>query len=105
VDLVLLTNLKYCHCEAQQYHDWTLENTFVLPCLNPKRRQSATAESILKGLRIFNHHLKRFADYTPHSDDPNVPDEILQKVKLNSYVAEHLPEAERTRYFPVKLNR
>jgi hypothetical protein len=104
VDAVLLTNLKYWHSEARDHHDWTMQNVFVLPCLNPRRRQSATAESIINGLSVFKHHLRGFGEYTPTSDDPEVPKDVLQMVGVNSYVAEHLSEAERTRYFPIKLN-
>ena len=102
VDVVLLTNLKYWHSEARHLHDWTLQHTFILPCINPKRRQSATAESVVKGLSVFNHHLREFGDYTPRTEDPNVPRYILNTTKLIGYVAEHLNEEERNRYFPTK---
>lgn len=105
VDMVVLTNLKYCHADARQFHDWTLKDAFVLPFLNPRRRGTAVSESIVRGLEVFNHHLKRFGEFTPTSDDPQVPDYVLNAVKVNSYVAEHLEAAERDRYFPVKLNK
>lgn len=104
VDVVVLTNLKYCHATAQQFHDWTLKDVFILPILNPRRRTTALSESIVRGLGIFNHHLKRFNEFTPTSDDPQVPDYILNAIKVNSYVAEKLEAAERDRYFPVKMN-
>lgn len=102
VDVVVLTNLKYWHTEARHLHDWSMRDTFILPCLNPRRRQSATAESILKGLSIFNHHLRRFGSYIPRTDDPMVPDYVLDATRVIAYVAEHLNENERNRYFPVK---
>lgn len=104
VDVVVLTNLKYCHAHAQAFHDWTLKDVFFLPFLNPRRRTTALSESIVRGLGIFNHHLKRFNEFTPTSNDPQVPDYILNAVKVNSYVAEKLEAAERDRYFPVKMN-
>lgn len=103
VDMVMLTNLKYCHTTARQFHDWTLKNVFILPFLNPRRRATALSESIVRGLEVFNHHLRRYNEFTPTSDDPNVPDFILENVKVNAYVAEHMSETERQRYFPVKM--
>jgi hypothetical protein len=105
VDMVILTNLKYCHTNARQFHDWTLKDVFILPFLNPRRRTTALSESIVRGLEVFNHHLKRYNEFTPTSDDPQVPDFILQNVKVNAFVAEHMSEAERQRYFPVKLTQ
>lgn len=105
VDIVFLTNLKYCHAFAPQFHDWTLKDAFILPFLNPRRRTTALSESIVRGLSVFNHHLKRFNEFTPTSDDPRVPDYVLNAVKVNSYVAEKLEAAERDRYFPVKMDR
>lgn len=104
VDIVVLTNLKYCHANAREFHDWTLKNVFILPFLNPRRRTTALSESIVRGLGIFNHHLKRFNEFTPTSDDLEVPDYVLNAVKVNGYVAEKLEAAERDRYFPVKMN-
>ena len=103
VDMVILTNLKYCHTDARQFHDWTLQDAFILPFLNPRRRGTALSESIVRGLEVFNHHLKRYNEFTPTSDDPQVPDYVLNAVKVNSYVAEKLEAEERDRYFPVKL--
>lgn len=105
VDVVVLTNLKYCHASAQQFHDWTLKDVFVLPFLNPRRRTTALNESIVAGLGVFNHHLKRYNEFTPTSGDPEVPDFILNATKVNSYVAEKLQDSERDRYFPLKMNR
>jgi hypothetical protein len=105
VDMVILTNLKYCHTDARAFHDWTLKDAFILPFLNPLRRAAAVSESIVRGLGVFNHHLKRFNEFTPASDDPQVPNHILNVIKVNNYVPEHLDAAERDRYFPIKLNR
>jgi hypothetical protein len=105
VDMVILTNLKYCHTDAQRFHDWTLKDVFLLPFLNPRRRGTAVSESIVRGLEVFNHHLKQFNEFRPTSDDPQVPDHVLNAVKVNSYVAEKLEAGERKRYFPVKLNK
>ncbi len=104
VDLVVLTNLKYCHTAAQKFHDWTLKDAFILPFLNPRRRNTALSESIVRGLEVFNHHLKRYNEFTPTSVDPSVPDYVHNSIKVNSYVAEKLDVTERDRYFPVKLN-
>jgi hypothetical protein len=103
VDVVLLTNLKYFHLEARQYHDWTLKNTFLLPCINPHGRKSLVRDSIRDGLSIFNHHLQRFSKFSPkwNPADSHVPDpEILEQVKVFHYLVEELKE-ERDRYFPV----
>lgn len=105
VDLVILTNLKYCHSHAQQFHDWTLRDVFVLPVLNPRRRATALSQSIVRGLEVFDHHMKRFNAFTPVSHDPSVPDFVLNAVKLNTYVGQELKPAERNRYFPVELTK
>jgi hypothetical protein len=106
VDVVLLTNLKYCHSDAREYHDWTLKDVFLLPCINPHGRTSLVSESIRNGLSIFNHHLVRFSRFSPkwNSSDMSTSDsEILEQVKVLHYFVEDLKE-ERNRYFPVKSN-
>ncbi len=105
VDVVLLSNLKYLHSDARDVHDWTLQNAFLLPCVNPHGRTSAVSDSIQSGLSVFNHHMARFAKYTPEPVSINTPDYIMDQVKVNHYVARHLEESERARYFPVKPNK
>lgn len=100
VDVVIISNLKYCHAHAQQNHDWTLRDVFILPVLNPKRRQTALSESITNGLSVFDHHLKKFSHYSPSENDPGAPKELALKLKVNSYVVDGLAEGLRERYFP-----
>jgi hypothetical protein len=97
----MLSNLKYLHSEARQFHDWALQNAFLLPCVNPRGRRSLVSESIGNGLSVFNHHLTRFAKYTPDPLSLDTPDYVMEQVKVNHYVARHLGEPERIRYFPV----
>ncbi|HEY1663200.1 MAG TPA: hypothetical protein VGI03_12340 [Verrucomicrobiae bacterium] len=94
VDLVILSNLKYLHTEARQYNDWTLNNAFILPCINPNGRDTLKLDSIEIGLSVFNHHLFRFAKYQP-VDDP-----ILMMFKPGAYCLYNLNEPEFRRYFP-----
>jgi hypothetical protein len=105
VDVVLLSNLKYLHHEAHDFHDWTLEDAFLLPCVNPHRRSSALSESIHAGLSIFDHHLTRFAKYSPEPINSNFPNDLLEQMKVGHYVVRHLEESERSRYFPVWPNK
>jgi hypothetical protein len=102
VDVVLLSNLKYLHTDARQFHDWTLQNAFLLPCLNRHKRQSLSLMSIENGLSVFNHHLTRFAKYTPVPLSSTTPDYFMDQMKVGHYIFNHLEEAERDRYFPVK---
>ena len=105
VDVVLLSNLKYLHSEAHDSHNWTLQNAFLLPFVNPHRRSSALSDSVHGGLRVFNHHLERFARYTPEPLNSNTSDDVMEQVKVNHYVVRHLEMSERTRYFPVWPNK
>jgi hypothetical protein len=85
VDVLILSNLKYLHSEAYQYHNWTLQNAFLLPFVNRHRRQSLVSESIYNGLSVFDHHLSRFAKFTPkwNKNDPSTPDaDVLEQVRL-----------------------
>jgi hypothetical protein len=93
VDVVMLSSLRYCHSHAQQLHDWTLRNVFLLPCVNPHRRTSAVSESIAGGLSVFDHHLKKFNTFKPVS-------EVGENLKVLHYVRWELQEQERARYFP-----
>lgn len=105
VDVVLLSNLKYLHSEAYDFHDWTLQNAFLLPCVNPHGRASALSDSIHGGLSTFNHHLTSFAKYSPKSINPRIPDDFVQQMKVNHYVVSHLEESEKIRHFPVWPNK
>jgi len=98
VDVVALSSLRYCHAHAQGFHDWTLRDVFLLPCVNPHRRSSAVSESFVSGLNIFDHHLKRFNAFTPES-------EAGQSLKVLHYVVEKLAGQERARYFPVETRK
>ena len=100
VDVVVLSNLKYCHDRGKEFHDRTLKNVFILPILNPNRRCSALSESILKGLNVFDHHLKKFGAYVPSENDPGAPREIANYIRLSSYVVDGMSPEDRKRYFP-----
>lgn len=100
VDVVILSNVKYCHTRGKDHHDWTLKDVFILPFLNPNRRLSALSESILKGLSVFDHHLKKFSDYEASAEDPGAAQEIAMLLKVNSYTVDGLNHSERKRYFP-----
>jgi hypothetical protein len=103
VDVVILSNLKYFHTDARQYHDWTLKNVFMLPIVNLHGRKGATNESLLKGLGVFDHHLKQFSRYDPVKDSNGIPEYVMDMIKVGVYVEEHLAKTERLRFFPVKL--
>jgi hypothetical protein len=103
VDVVMLSNLRYWHQHVAERHDWTLRDVFLLPRINPHGRSSRMSETTRIGLSIFDHHLDRFHSFTASTDDPNVPDYVLDALKPGHYVNEGLSPAERDRYFPVKL--
>jgi len=100
VDIVILSNLKYRHKFVKSPSDWSLENTLMLPFVNPHGRPTALRESILSGLSLFQHHLKAFSEYFVTTDDPRVESDILDSVKVIHYVAEHLSDAQKAQYFP-----
>lgn len=100
VDVVTLSNLKYRHRFVRSANDWLLDDTLMLPFVNPHGRPAALAENILNGLALFQHHLKAFSEYSVTTDDPNVERDVLESVKVIHYVAERLSDAQRTRYFP-----
>ena len=101
VDVVILSNLKYCHAEAREFHDWTLKNVLLLPLVNPHGRSTLLGQSITKGLGIFDHHLKPFANYHPTSLAGNVPSHVMEGIKVNCY-DDDLPKEDNERFFPVK---
>jgi hypothetical protein len=103
VDIVILSNLRYWHEHVRSTHDWTLNDVFMLPRINPHGRTSRTSDAIRAGLSLFDHHLHRFNAFTPVAAEPNVPDDILDAVKLNHYVNRGLTPEEKQRYFPVDL--
>lgn len=100
VDLVILSNLKYCHAVARASHNWRLDDVFLLPALNPNRRKSALSATMFEGINIFSHHLKSYSEYVPRDDDPDANREIALLVKVNSYVVDGLAYGDRERYFP-----
>ena len=93
VDVVVVSNLKYSHIHAQESHDWTLRNVFLLPFVNPHGRASAVSESIVGGLSVFEHHMNRFIGFNP-------ADEKGQILKVIHYCAKELKKEERESYFP-----
>jgi len=103
VDVVVLSNLKYFHTDARAHHDWTLRNVFMLPEVNPHARRNNTSSAILKGLSVFNHHLKSFSVYKMKNIGGVEPSNMLDAIKLGYYVNECLTIAEQNRYFPVKM--
>jgi len=107
VDVVLLTNLKYFHSQARDFHDWSMNDVFILPCRNPHGRNSLTSESLVNGLSAFNHHLSRFAKCQPkwnRNDRKALDPDIFGILKVAHYIVDELSPAERMRYFPVKPN-
>jgi hypothetical protein len=102
VDVVMLSNLKYWHEHAAAHHDWTLRNVLLLPRINTHARPSLMSESIRDGLSVFEHHLQAFNNFTASAGE-NVPDYVLAPLKLTHYVNEHMPKADRRRYFPIEL--
>jgi len=101
VDVAILSNLKYRHKSVQSASDWSLENTLIVPFVNPHGRSSAIKDSILNGLELFkHHHLGAFFKYSPTTDDPNIPSDVLDSTKMIHYIAEHLAESDRARFFP-----
>ena len=105
VDVAILSNLKYFHTVACEHHDWTLKNVFILPVINPRARKGTTSETILKGLSVFEHHLKDFNTFDMMKNANDVPDFVMDAIKVGVYVEEHLSEQERLRFFPVKLTK
>lgn len=105
VDVAILSNLKYFHTEARQYHDWTLKNVFILPIVNPHGRKGMVSISLLKGLSVFEHHLRDFNRFDMMKNANDVPDFVMDAIKVGVYVEEHLSEQERLRFFPVKLTK
>lgn len=104
VDVAILSNLKYFHTDAREHHDWTLKNVFMLPVVNPHGRKGLTSESLLKGLSVFDHHLSSFSRFRSLKSG-DVPDHVMDAIKVGVYVEEHLSEEERLRFFPVKLTK
>jgi hypothetical protein len=102
VDIVMLSNLKYWHQHASASHDWTLLNVFLLPRINPHGRPSLVSESIRDGLSVFEHQLQAFNNFKASAGE-NVPDYVLDPLKLQHFVNEHMSQADRHRYFPVEL--
>ena len=102
VDVVILSNLRYWHQHAAGRHDWTLRDVFLLPRLNPMGRMSRMLESVSVGLSVFDHHLVAFNRFNAAAGD-GVPEYVLQPMKLMHYVNQHMTEADRDRYFPIKL--
>jgi hypothetical protein len=98
VDVVILSNLKYLHTEAREYHDWTLKNAILVPLLNPHGRRSLTASSFKNSLSAFDHHYYRFNNFVPKRADPV----SLFILKLGCYYLEGLDESEKAKYFPVQ---
>ncbi len=103
VDVAILSNLKYFHTSARQYHDWTLKNVFMLPVVNLHGRKGAIRDSLLNGLSVFDHHLAKFSAYNCANVSGDFPENMLDAIKVGIYVEEHLTETERLRFFPVKL--
>ena len=100
VDVVILSNLKYRHEQIRNAGDWSLTDTFVLPFVNPHWRSSALAETITRGLGLFEHHLPAFAKFSPRTDDPRVPQFVLDMTKVLHFIGEVLSKTDRVRYFP-----
>jgi hypothetical protein len=99
VDVVILSNLKYWHAEAQAYHDWTLNDVFLLPFVNPARRKACLSSSLSQGLSVFNHHLQRFGHFRPKID-ASIYEQIGDATNVLRFIGEELTGDERKRYFP-----
>ena len=103
--VVILSNLKYFHTTCRAHHDWTLQNVFLLPVVNPAAENRVTSETLRGGLSIFDHHLGTFTAFDPRSADPDVPDYIDSALKLNTYVHAGLSEQKFARFFPCTPRR
>jgi hypothetical protein len=99
VDVVILSNLKYCHQHARQFHDWTLRDAFLLPFVNPHGRPSFNSDAVRAGLSVFDHHLDEFESFVSDGS----PEFIFAVQKVNHYVGGHLDSTRRDRFFPVEL--
>jgi hypothetical protein len=101
VDVVVLSNLKYCHEHCRATYDWSLRNVFMLPCVNPHARYSCMRAAIFEGLAVFEHHLKEFVAF--ETDGTGVGIEIFKKLKVLHYIRGYLDAPRFGRYFPVPL--
>jgi len=93
VDMVILSNLKYCHTDARETFDWTLQNVFLLPFVNPHGRSSLVRQSVFCGLNVFEHHFDQFRRFTPKLDTGNA-------IKIFHYLSYGIESEKRRRYFP-----
>jgi hypothetical protein len=66
--------------------------------------QGITRESLFKGLSVFEHHLSRFSSFKSLKAG-DVPAYVMDAILVGVYVEKHFTEAERLRFFPVKLNK
>ncbi len=93
VDIVILSNLKYCHTEAREAFDWTLQNVFLLPFVNPHGRSTLVRQSVFSGLSIFEHHFDQFRQFIPKVETGNV-------IRIFHYLSYGIDNEKRRRYFP-----
>jgi hypothetical protein len=103
VDVVVLSNLRYCHQHVRDADDWTLKNVLMIPRLNPHGRVSRSSDAIDRGLSVFEHHLRRFNSFTEVPEDIHIPENMLLYMKLHHYVNKELTREEKLRYFPVNI--
>jgi len=102
VDVVILSNLKYWHEHAAADHDWALQRVLLVPFTNPHRRSSCVRDACSQGLSVFPHFFDRFNAFDdPAKDD--VPDYVLEPLKLLHFINQGLTEEELDRYFPIRL--
>lgn len=100
VQVVILSNLKYFHTKAAAHHDWTLQNVFMLPVINPRAELNPMLMTVTAGLSPFNHHMSAFGRFHPITVDPQVDAAAERAMKLNTYIHYGLSDADYQRHFP-----
>jgi hypothetical protein len=98
--VVILSNLKYFHTQAAAHHDWTLKDVFLLPVLNPTAATRVMTETLEKGLSIFDHHLRPYNAYRLQNGGSDVPMDVIEATRLNTYIHGWLSDPEFQRFFP-----
>lgn len=100
VQVVILSNLKYFHTKAAAHHDWTLQNVFLLPMINPRAELNPMQMTVTAGLSVFDHHMSDFRTFHPGALDPNVDATVVRAAKLNTYIHGGLSDTDFQRHFP-----
>jgi hypothetical protein len=79
--------------------DWGLDDVFLLPIVNPDRRERCQEECITDGLRVFAHYrdfFEAFEEILQGGSDPyGHIQAIKQLMKVNHFVGRRLTKEER----------